>query len=97
MQFKNILKVASALFLAAPSLAYFSRDCDELNEKLVANVKKNLYEGEDINDFPPIQNVVNLPKLESPYDSIVNKFMDNNIRKDYGEEIIIDNKSVNYD
>ncbi|ORX78331.1 hypothetical protein BCR32DRAFT_328593 [Anaeromyces robustus] len=82
MQFKNILKVASALFLAAPSLAYFSRDCDELNEKLVANVEKNLHEGEDINDFPPIQEcgVTKQGKIDELY--LISKRLDEEAVKD---------------
>ncbi|ORX80299.1 hypothetical protein BCR32DRAFT_327753 [Anaeromyces robustus] len=90
MQFKNILKVASALFLAVPSLANFSRDCDELNEKLIANVKKNLYEGENIEDFAPIQecSVTKKGKIDELY--LVSKRLDEETVKD----AILSNKDI---
>jgi len=55
MQFKNILKVASALFLVAPSLASFQRDCGDLNEELSQNVQSHLFDGEKLEDFAPIR------------------------------------------
>ncbi|ORX80298.1 hypothetical protein BCR32DRAFT_268942 [Anaeromyces robustus] len=90
MQFKNILKVASALFLAVPSLANFTKDCDKLNKKLIANVKKNLYEGEDIEDFAPIQecSVNKKGKIDELY--LVSKRLDKETVKD----AILSNKEI---
>jgi len=45
MFFKNTLKLSIALLIATPSLAAsFQGVCNELNEELMANVKKNLRE-----------------------------------------------------
>lgn len=55
MNFKNILKLSSALLLATPSLANFGRDCADLNDELVANTKLYLRDDEALEDFPPIK------------------------------------------
>ncbi|ORX64608.1 hypothetical protein BCR32DRAFT_251025 [Anaeromyces robustus] len=77
----NILKVATALFLAVPSLANFQKDCYDLNEELIANVKKNLNEYEVIEDFLPIEECKVNKKGEIEELYLVNRRLDESVVK----------------
>eukprot|EP00833_Pecoramyces_ruminatium_P000735 jgi/Orpsp1_1/1174767/evm.model.c7180000051323.1 len=58
MNFKNILKLSSFVFLASQAVAdtmKFSRDCEDLNEILVKNAGNYLRANETLEEFPPIK------------------------------------------
>lgn len=74
MNFKNILKLSSLAFFAAPTLAQLG--CDALKKNLENNTKLYLREGETLEKFPPVINCGQSKTHEITELSLVSKRID---------------------